>query len=167
MRDGTPDPRAAKSYALARHDGQTDKLGIAYRHHLEDVANRVSSCSAVIRCTAWLHDCVEDTGATLDEIDARFGPKVRAAVGAMTKRDGEDYLRDYLPRLMRNPDAVQVKIADAAHNLGKAHLLAETNPERARAFDAKYRHVLDTLGAPSATPERLVFRDGAWHSFPA
>jgi hypothetical protein len=48
----------------------------------------------------------------------------------MTRRDGESYFEDYRPRLARNPDAVPVKLADAAHNWGKVPLLREHDPDK-------------------------------------
>lgn len=154
----------AEAFARAKHAGQTDKLGVPYIHHLEDVARRVAGQSAVVVSTAWLHDSVEDTDASLAEIEALFGRDVRDAVDAMTRREGEVYFADYLPRLQQNPDAVLVKIADASHNLGKAHLLAETDSERAASLEKKYRRVLTALGVPSVVPEHLVFERGAWRA---
>ena len=104
----------------------------------------------------------ETRGKTLEEIEALFGRDVRDGVEAMTKREGEDYSADYLPRLQRNPGAVLVKIADSSHNLGKAHLLAANDPVRAGQLETKYMRVLSTLGVETSVPERLVFDGGAW-----
>lgn len=62
------------------------------------------------------HDTVEDTDATLDEIEELFGSVVRHAVDALTKRPGENYF-DALMRVRDNPIAVIVKRADLTHNL--------------------------------------------------
>lgn len=147
----------AEAFAREKHDGQTDKLGVPYVHHLEDVARRVAGQSATVVCTAWLHDIVEDTDTTLAEIEAFFDREIRDAVDSMTRCDGEVYFSDYLPRLQGNPCALVVKIADSTHNLAKAHLLTESDPERAASLEKKYRRVLTLLGVPTVAPERLVF----------
>lgn len=157
----------AEAFAREKHAGQTDKLGVAYVHHLEDVARRVTGQADAVVCIAWLHDSVEDTDATLEEIEALFGPDVRDGVEAMTKQEGEDYFAAYLPRLQRNPGAVLVKIADSSHNLGKAHLLAANDPVRAGQLETKYMRVMSTLGVETPVPERLVFDGGAWRQVPA
>ena len=155
---------AARAFAENRHSGQTDKLGHPYIAHLDDVASRVRTLGSVVVCIGWLHDCVEDTSATLDEIEELFGGEIRDGVDAMTKRDGEDYFSEYLVRLKSNTNAILVKIADASHNLGKAHLLADAEPEKARCLEKKYRKVLAELGVRVSTPERLRFKDGGWRS---
>jgi (p)ppGpp synthase/HD superfamily hydrolase len=155
---------AARTFARKYHEGQTDKLKIPYIYHLEDVVRCVSNLGSLIVCIAWLHDCVEDTSATLDEIEEQFGRAVRDGVDAMTKREGEDYFRDYLARLKRNPHAVPVKIADAYHNLGKTHRLERSDPKKAVCLEKKYKHVLAALGVPAFKPERLEFKDGGWRS---
>ena len=66
---------------------------------------------------AWLHDVVEDTGVTLDELRAAGLPaNVVDAVALLTKIEGEDYDR-YLERVRANDDARRVKLADIEHNL--------------------------------------------------
>lgn len=57
---------------------------------------------------------------------------------------------------------VKVKIADASHNWGKAHL-----PDDLIAvdrFERKYKHALEALGVSTdGLPERIEFKDGAWN----
>jgi len=153
----------AREFALRHHNDQTDKLGVLYCHHLADVARRVAHLGQPYEIVAWLHDSVEDTGATLSEIEALFGPEVRAGVDAMTKRKGERYVEDYLPRLKSNELAVAVKIADASHNWGKAHLLGDVDPQAAQRLGAKYRTALLALGVDvNRLPLHIVFDNGAW-----
>lgn len=153
----------AKALAIQKHDGQTDKLNVPYIHHIEDVARRVAHLGPDVEIVAWLHDIVEDTDVTLDQLECRFGPSVRASVDAMTRRLGQSYFDDYLPRLQTDAAAVAVKIADASHNWGKAHLLRATEPKRARYFEEKYKAVLERLGADLTTlPETLVFENTGW-----
>lgn len=152
----------AMLWANRHHAGQWDKLGYPYIAHVADVANRVSGEGAIIEIIAWLHDIVEDTSVTLDQIEAVFGPRVVAGVDAMTRRDGESYFGDYLPRLSQNPDAVTVKIADASHNWGKVPLLRERDPKQAEKLDQKYRRVLSALGQDDPVLMPIVFVDDRW-----
>lgn len=138
---------ATRDFATSHHEGQTDKLGVAYIHHLADVARRVGGLAETVEAIAWLHDCVEDTAATSEQIEALFGKTIRDGVDAMTRRENESYFGDYLPRLMTNRNAVTVKIADASHNWGKVHLLRAIDPKKAASLDKKYRRVIEALGA--------------------
>ena len=63
----------------------------------------------------WLHDTVEDTGLTLLEVEAAFGPETAAALDAVTHRVGEDW-DAYLLRVKANPTARRVKISDLIDN---------------------------------------------------
>lgn len=50
------------------------------------------------RVVAVLHDVVEDADYSLEDIEREFDPEVRDAVDALTKRDGEAYLEESIPR---------------------------------------------------------------------
>lgn len=152
----------AMLWADRHHADQWDKLGYPYIAHVADVANRVSGEGAAIEIIAWLHDIVEDTPVTLSQIETVFGRRVAAGVDAMTRRNGESYFGDYLPRLSRNPDAVTVKIADASHNWGKVPLLRERDAEQAERLDQKYRRVLAALGQSDPVLAPVVFVDSRW-----
>lgn len=71
---------------------------------------------------ALLHDVVEDTGVTLAQIDARFGPAVAAGVAALTKDpaagDKPAQMRDSLDRIRAQPPEIwMVKLGDRITNL--------------------------------------------------
>jgi hypothetical protein len=68
---------------------------------------------------------IEDTEASLEFlVHAGFSDAVGAAVDAMTKRDGEDYM-DYLARVKANEIAIVVKLADIKHNSDMSRLTPE------------------------------------------
>lgn len=129
---------AARTLAKKSHAGQTDKLGKPYIDHVTDVAQRVSHLGAEIETVAWLHDIVEDTEVTIKELSSKFSCKVSTAVDAMTRRAGEDYLSQYLPRLLLNQVALQVKLADLQHNQEKLPQLAVIDPDTAIRLEGKY-----------------------------
>ena len=82
---------------------------------------------------------------------------VRNGVDGMTKRTmpkKEDYKTEYLSRVAANPIAKVVKIADASHNLSKAHLiLDQVQPKRLRK---KYTHALQYLDVDPIEAERPI-----------
>lgn len=88
-----------------------------YFQHLERVAHYFLSGKYPLIALAWLHDTVEDTKVELPEIYDRFGSRIAKGVDAMTRRDGEPYLDEYLDRVLANIDARQVKIIDLTDNL--------------------------------------------------
>ncbi|HEY3003709.1 MAG TPA: HD domain-containing protein [Kribbellaceae bacterium] len=132
----------ARQIALAAHDGQTDKAGVPYITHPARVAARVAGDPAA-EIVAWLHDVVEDTGVTLDDLAAEFPPAIVAAVDAMTKRPSED--RDsYYRRVAADPLALEVKHADLDDNSSPDRLARLDEPTRTR-LQAKYAHARETL----------------------
>lgn len=102
----------ARDFAREKHEGQMygDK---PYMTHVEDVASGFEDTH--LREIAYLHDVVEDSDVTIQEIRERFGEKVSVAVDALTRRK-EPYF-DYIRRVKENPEATQIKLADLHANL--------------------------------------------------
>ena len=107
------DVETAKSWAERLHKGQVDKAGQPYIGHPARVASRLETPEA--RVVGWLHDTVEDTGLTLEEVTEQFGPETADALDAVTRRAWEDW-DTYLLRVKANPIATQVKISDLIDN---------------------------------------------------
>jgi len=125
--------------ARSAHAGQADKLGVAYIHHPLAVMKRVHGDDAKI--VAMLHDVVEDTPVTLDDLALRgFGPHIVQAVDAITKRPQEP-LADSMARVRANPLALIVKLADISHN---------ADPKRQKGLSAEARKRLTTKYEESA-----------------
>ena len=72
------DIEAAKALATGAHAGQTDKAGLPYITHPERVASRLTTPEAQV--VGWLHDTVEDTSITVQNIESRFGPDRKSVV---------------------------------------------------------------------------------------
>jgi (p)ppGpp synthase/HD superfamily hydrolase len=101
--------------ATKAHRGQTSKDGEPYITHPLRVMFAGKTEAEMI--VGVLHDVVEDTEVTLDNLrDRGFGPEMLAGVDAMTKRDGEDYMV-FVARCKSNPVARSVKLADIADNM--------------------------------------------------
>lgn len=103
----------AMKIAYAAHHGQTDKSGLPYIFHPYHLAEQMTD--EVSTCVALLHDVVEDTPITLDELAQDFPPAVIDALRLLTHAPEVDYF-DYVRAISSNPVARQVKLADLAHN---------------------------------------------------
>ena len=96
------------------HKNQLDKSGMPYVYHPFHVAEQMKDEYST--CVALLHDVVEDTDITLDELKSNeFPDDVIEALSLMTHSDDVPYL-DYIRNLKDNPIARRVKLADLAHN---------------------------------------------------
>lgn len=133
--------------AVAAHGDQLDKGGLPYILHPLHVMDTVDGIDAKI--VAVLHDVVEDTaadiGTTRDCIVFQnytyyFSPAIIEAIDAITKRNGEKK-EIYWARVKANPLALQVKLADIAHNTSEARL-AVLPLEEANYLRGKYAKAL-------------------------
>jgi (p)ppGpp synthase/HD superfamily hydrolase len=101
--------------AVNAHRGQLDKAGAPYILHPLHLMMQMHSETAKI--VAVLHDVVEDTPYTLDDLVAQgYPPDVVEAVNCVTRREEEAY-DEFIERLAPNPLARAVKIADLKHNM--------------------------------------------------
>ncbi len=120
----------AIAIAAAAHAGQIDKAGQPYILHPIRVMLRVAGDHE--RMAAVLHDVVEDTPVTLDElIQEGFPPEVIAAVQALTKLPGESRLQA-AARAAAHPVAKAVKLADNAENMDLGRIAEPTEKDFAR-----------------------------------
>lgn len=108
----------ARQIAIQAHEGQfrNDKK-TPYIKHPEAVAKAVEKRLQPI---AWLHDVVEDTTVTLEDLKkAEFPQYIIDAVDVLTHRDNEPNIQ-YWKKILTNQDAVIVKVADINCNLKDA-----------------------------------------------
>ncbi len=124
----------ADRYAEEKHRGQTDKAGLPYITHPRAVAAQLDGETEKI--VGLLHDTVEDTDATLDEIRALFGDAVADAVQCLTHEDGVPYM-EYVAKIRGNELARKVKLADLTHNMNISRIPHVTEKDEKRL--AKYR----------------------------
>jgi len=114
----------AKEIATAAHNGQKDKGGNDYIDHPRRVAEAVAHLGEDYEIVGWLHDVVEDTPITLDEIRREFGDVIADAVDSVTRREREslhiqqrEVYTEYILRAKKNEIGKQVKIADLLDNM--------------------------------------------------
>lgn len=138
---------SALAMAVEAHAGQKDKSGNIYILHVIRVWQGVRAITNSEDChiVALLHDVVEDTHTTLEDIRTEFGERIMIAVDAITKRRGES-LPDYIDRVAGDPIALRVKQADSWDNYNR--LGALDNPEDVARLSRKYEYVFQRLGKP-------------------
>ena len=135
----------AEHIARIAHAGQVDKAGAPYAEHPARVAAAVGG-DPLAQAAAWLHDVVEDTSTSLDDLQAAgFPESVIAAIDALTRRPGEAS-DAYYARVAADPLALRVKRADIGDNSGHERLGRLDEPTQIRLRD-KYAHALVTLAA--------------------
>lgn len=104
----------ALALATEKFKGVTDKAGQPYILHCMRVA--LAQPDDASRQVAVLHDLVEDTDVTLEDLARRgFHPDVIAGIDALTHRSDESY-QAYVLRLAQSSLARQVKLADLSDN---------------------------------------------------
>ncbi|MDQ3141971.1 MAG: RelA/SpoT family protein [Bacteroidota bacterium] len=120
--------RKAFEFALVAHGDQRRKSGEPYITHPLEVARicfEEMGLGYKSIIAAILHDVVEDTPVTLDEIDREFGPKISKIVDGLTKLDGlynveieqAENFKKVLSTLVEDVRVVLIKMADRLHNL--------------------------------------------------
>ncbi len=138
----------ALQIAAGAHEGQKDKDGSPYILHPLRAMLRVEGEEA--RIVAVLHDVVEDTAVTADDLRREgFGESIVAAVLCVTHRPDESYA-DYVVRCKANEVARRVKLADLEDNarLDRTPLRAdrlESDLARIRRYALSYKFLTDRL----------------------
>ena len=122
----TPLTIKAMNIAYTAHHGQVDKAGVPYIFHPLHLAEQMDdelSC-----CTALLHDTVEDTDVTLDQLAEIFPAEVVEAVCLLTHDPDTDYF-EYVRGIRGNTIAMKVKLADLAHNTDETRFAGVVVPK--------------------------------------
>jgi (p)ppGpp synthase/HD superfamily hydrolase len=118
-----------------------DKAGQPYILHVLRVMFGCTSPAAQV--AAALHDVVEDTDWTLDDLRAEeFGETVVDIVDALTRREGEDYF-DFARRAAATPLSREVKRADLLDNMDVRRIAQPTEKDWERL--KRYRKALDMI----------------------
>ena len=144
----------AATFAKAAHESINQRRkysGDPYIVHPQAVAGIVESVTddQAMIAAAWLHDVVEDTPVTIEQIAERFGEDVAGLVADLTKvskkSDGNRAARKAIDRehtAAASARAKTVKLADLVDNLGG---LAEDDPEFAKVYFAEKELLMDVL----------------------
>ena len=141
-RAGTSLIERAYAVALAAHVGQTRKSGEPYINHPMSVATIVArqGLDDVTVAAALLHDAVEDTSVSLEDLERDFGSDVRLIVDGVTKLDRLHFdtreeqqaasMRKMLVALSKDLRVLIIKLADRLHNMRTLAALPEHKQQR-------------------------------------
>ena len=134
--------RRAYDYAEKKHFGQKRISGDDYILHPLNVALILTEISADAPCmaAALMHDTIEDSDATKEEIEELFGSEIALLVDGVTKinkinfsTDTEAsaaYQRKILVGLSEDVRVIIIKLADRLHNMRTLHVLSEEKQKR-------------------------------------
>jgi len=126
--------RMAMDIAYQAHAGQTDKAGKPYIMHPFTVALKQTNDYA--KCAALLHDVVEDSDYTIDDLKSfGFPEEVIKAVQLLTHIEGVEYF-DYIKAISENDLAKSVKLADLSHNsdLTRLEIVSDKDIKRVEKY---------------------------------
>ena len=132
--------KKAIKLAYKAHKDQYDKAGLPYITHPLHLAEGMSDEYTTI--AALLHDVVEDTDITLDDLAKEFPKEVIDALKLLTHQKGVPYM-DYVAKIKTNDIAKAVKIADLKHNSDLTRLDCITDKDLERI--KKYQKALELL----------------------
>ena len=138
-------------YAKEKHTGQFRKTGEEYINHPLEVSLILTEikadCDTI--CAALLHDTIEDTNATKEEIEKIFNPTIAKLVSDVTKINSinvsteSEYLSSYYKKIIvgmsEDVRVIIIKLADRLHNLRKIYVLPEAKQK------AKAKETLEIL----------------------
>lgn len=133
----TPTVEDTIQIALDAHRGTTDRYGQPYIVHPLRLMLSLPLNDTDGQIVALLHDVVEDTAVSLNDLRKRGYPNhILEAVDALTRRDGESY-DEFIQRIKPNPLARRVKLADLRDNMNIVRL-PEVTDDNTKHF-ARYR----------------------------
>ena len=143
----------AYDVADAKHEGQKRKSGDPYITHPLAVATILAELGmdTITLVAALLHDTVEDTGYSLEQLRADFGEEVAHLVDGVTKLDKVELgnaaeaetIRKMVVAMARDPRVLVIKLSDRLHNMRTMRFLSPEKQEK------KARETLEVL-APLA-----------------
>src|SRR6476659_1275934 len=165
--------RRAYEFAAQAHEGQTRKSGDPYVTHPLAVAQVIAELKLDVAsvCAGLLHDCVEDTSATVEQLSEQFGKEVAFLVDGVTKLGKLPYstreeqqaenFRKMLLAMARDIRVILVKLCDRLDNMRSLNHLPPEKQERIAAETMQiYAPLANRLGIQwvKVELEDLAFR---------
>jgi len=138
----TENTKKAMKIAFNSHLGQSDKGGMPYIYHPMHLAEQMETESECI--VALLHDVVEDTKVTFEDLENEFSEEVIDALKLITHDKSVDVF-EYIRNLKSNKIARKVKLVDLHHNSDLARLENITEKDKQRA--ERYKKEIEILNS--------------------
>lgn len=137
----TPLTKKALRVCFDAHKEQDDKSGMPYVFHPFHLAEQMTDEISTV--CALLHDVVEDTDITFDDLSKMgFPAEVIEVLRLLTHDDAVPYF-DYVREISKNPVAKAVKLADLRHNSDSTRL--DVADEWAKKREKKYKTAITML----------------------
>lgn len=157
---------AAYRFSAVAHEGQTRKSGDPYISHPVAVAGILADLhmDTPTLIAALLHDVVEDTGVTTQEVGEKFGKQVAELVDGLSKLDKIEFqsatqaqaenFRKMLLAMSQDVRVILVKLADRLHNMSTLDaMIPEKRRRKARETLEIYAPIANRLGLNSIFQE--------------
>ncbi len=117
----------AELFAKNKHAGMMKNDGMtSHSKHLEGVVNRLKSLGVIdeeLLCAGWLHDTIDDTDTSFDELFEKFGQRIAVLVMSLSKDNTlprKQRERAYVKKLKESSiDAKLIKLCDISTNLSE------------------------------------------------
>ena len=169
--------KEAYRFALSHHRGQKRKSGEPYINHPVEVAIILAQnlhSDADTLCAGLLHDTVEDTDATFEQIERLFGKQVAELVDGVTKLTNISVsslseqqalnLRKMFLAMAKDIRVIIIKLADRLHNMRTLMAI----PEDRRIFKAHetmeiYAPLANRLASARSSGSSRTFRSSTWN----
>jgi len=144
--------KSAELLAKKKHSGQLRKDGVTtYSKHLEDVVGRLKSIGVVdeaILCAGWLHDTIEDTETSFDDLFAQFESEIAVLVLSLSKDMSltrKKREQRYVKQLkLSSSNAKLIKLCDISANLSDLKNWDTSKSKKLRQVK-KLRHYLNII----------------------
>ncbi len=142
----------AELFAKKKHSGMMRKDGTTtYSKHLEDVVNRLKSLGVVdeeLLCAGWLHDTIEDTDTSFDDLYDQFGSRIAVLVSTLSKDMSlprKKREQQYVKQLKEASfDAKLIKLCDISANLSALKNYDASKSKKLRSV-RQIRHYLTVI----------------------
>jgi len=150
--------KQARDFAIEKHNNQ--KYGKnSYIYHLDGVVDILKSYGYSIndQIVGYLHDVVEDTDTSIEEIKNIFGKTIANSVEAITDSPGKnrkERKEKTYKKLRKNRSALCVKLADRIFNIGEC--LKNKNKKLLTMYLKEHEGFIESLyGCQGITPSPL------------
>jgi len=153
--------KSVELFTKGRHAGAFREDGItSYSKHLDDVVNRLKSLGVIdeqIFCAGWLHDTIEKTETTFDDLYEQFESEITVLVSSISKDmtlTRKKREKVYAIQLKESSFSVKlIKLCNISANLGELKNSTASKPKKLRLVKQQ-RHYLniiknDILGNPN------------------
>ena len=132
--------RKAMVIAYNAHMNQVDRAGVPYIYHPIHLAEQMNT---EVECiVALLHDVVEDTEITFEQLETEFSSEVIRILRLLTHNKEIEYM-DYIQTIKKDSIDKKIKVADIKHNSDESRLDKITVKDILRRN--KYRKALECL----------------------